>query len=425
MPIIKKLKRVWELLGAGFITGASDDEPSAIATYTIAGAKYGYSMLWASLFTLPFMIAMQEMSGRIGRVSNMGLAGNMKKHYPRWLMFFIAGLIVIANTINIGSNMSAMTQAFSMVTGLTDINHHRLVAIAITILILAVTIYLPYKRIFAIFKWTALSLFAYIFATFTINQDWGNILFHTLIPTFHFSKDYFIVLIAFFGTTLSPYLFFWQANQEVEEKMIEQCKPGHVCHLRPATDVELSRLTTDTRIGMSFSNIITFFIITLAASTLFKAGLHNIESLQDAARALEPLAGEYSYLLFTVGIISAGFLGIPVLAGSAAYVIAEVFGWSEGLNKSFAKAKEFYAVVIASTFIGLLIPLLGLNPVKALFYTSIIYGVIAPILIMMVLHMSNNKKIMGTHTNGWLTNLFSRPHFLRPIVPLREILEEQ
>ena len=399
MRFLRGCKRFWMSLGAGFITGASDDEPSAIATYTIAGAKFGYSMLWASIFTLPFMIAMQEMSGRIGRVSNRGLAGNMKRHYPRWLMLFIAGLIVTANTVNIGANMSAMTQAIGMVTGFNQSVHYKLAAVAITIIILAITILLPYRKIFAIFKWTALSLFAYIFATFTIHQDWSRILFYTLIPHFESSKDYFLVLIAFWGTTISPYLFFWQANQEVEEKILEQCKPGQVCHLQPATDHELRTLKRDTWLGMTFSNIITFFIIALTASALFAHGFTNIETLEDAARALVPFAGKYAYILFTLGIVSSGFLGIPVLAGSAAYVISEVFGWSEGLNRPFAKAKEFYGVVVASTIVGLMIPLFGIHPVKALFYTSIIYGVIAPILIYMVIHMANNKKIMGKHVN--------------------------
>ena len=405
MPFIRKFKNFWKSLGAGFITGASDDEPSAIATYTIAGAKYGYSLLWASIFTIPFMFIMQEMSGRIGRVSNRGLAGNMKKHYPKWLMLFIASLIVTANTVNIGANMSAMTQAIGMVTGIDSLANFRFIAIGISIIILAITIFLPYQKIFTIFKWMALSLFAYIFATFTVHQDWGNILYHSLVPHFENSKEYFLILVAFWGTTISPYLFFWQANQEVEEKILEQCKPGQVCRLRPATDAELKILKRDTWTGMIFSNVITFFIITLAASALFAHGFTHIETLEDAAKALVPFAGKYAYVLFTLGIVSSGFLGIPVLAGSAAYVISEVFGWSEGLNQPFGKAKEFYGIVVASTIVGLLIPLFGLHPIKALFYTSIIYGVIAPILIFMVIHIANNKKIMGEHTNTTTKNV--------------------
>lgn len=395
-----KLKKFWQRLGPGLITGASDDEPSAIATYSIAGAKFGYKMLWAAVFALPLMIAIQEMSARIGRVSNKGLAGNMKRHYPRWLLFFIAILIVGVNTINIGADMSGMSQAIIMLIPLPE----KIAAAMITILILLITIFLSYKKIFTIFKWLALSLFAYIFATFSIHQDWPQILYHAFVPQFVWSKDFFIILAAFMGTTISPYLFFWQASQEVEEKIIEQCKPGRICRLRPTTEKELATLKEDTRIGMSFSNVITFFIIALTASTLFRAGNFHIETLRDAAEALRPLAGDYAYLLFTLGIISSGFLAIPVLAGSAAYVIAEVFSWSEGLNKSFAKAKGFYGVVIVSTIVGLLIPILGFHPVKALFYTSILYGIIAPILIFMVLHMANNPKIMGRYTNSRALN---------------------
>lgn len=409
--MIDKVKRFWKYLGAGFITGASDDEPSAIATYSIAGAKFGYLTLWASLFCLPLMIAMQEMSGRIGRISNRGLAGNMKRFYPTWLMILIAALIVGANTMNIGADMSGMAQAITMLTDFKNPLHEKIAALLITLIILPITIFLPYKKIFSIFKWLSLTLLAYIFATFTIKQDWPQIIYHTIIPSIKFSKDFFIVITAFFGTTISPYLFFWQANQEVEEKMIEQCKPGKICRLRPATEGELKHLKTDTRLGMSFSELITFFIIVLTASTLYRAGINNIETLKDAAEALKPLAGGYSYLLFSVGIISSGLLAIPVLAGSAAYVISEVFGWTEGLNKSFAKAKEFYCIVIASTIIGLLIPLLGFHPVKALFYTSILYGIISPVLIYMVIHMANNRKIMGEHINGPALNILGYATF--------------
>lgn len=402
-----KLKKFWKSLGPGLITGASDNEPSAIATYSIAGAKFGLGMLWAALFSLPMMIAVQEMSARIGRVSNMGLAGNMKKHYPKLVMIFISILIVGVNTINIGADMAGMAQAMTLITPFPE----KLTATAMTFAILLIVVFLPYQKIFAIFKWLSIALATYILTVFTIHQNWPQIIYHAIVPSLQFNKEFFVILIAFFGTTISPYLYFWQASQEVEEKTLEQCKPGRVCRLKPATEQELNDLKIDTRIGMSFSNIITFFIIILAASTLFRAGFHNIDSLQDAALVLKPLAGEYAYLLFTVGIIGAGFLAIPVLAGSAAYVVAEVFGWSEGLNKSFAKAKEFYGIVITSTVIGLLIPLLGFHPVKALFYTSILYGVISPLLILMVIHMSNNKKIMGEHTNGPWLNFFGHVAF--------------
>ncbi len=397
-----KLKKIWKSLGPGLITGAADDEPSAIATYTIAGAKYGYSMLWVALFSLPLMISVQEMSARIGRISNKGLAGNLKQHYPRWIVFVMAFLIVGANIINMGADMSGMAQAISMVIPASE----KVSALVITVIILVLVVLLPYRKIFTIFKWVALSLFGYVFATFTIHQDWQQIITNLFIPNFRSDKEFWLILIAFMGTTLSPYLFFWQASQEIEEKIIEQCKPGRICHLKPATMEDLKKIDEDTRVGMIFSNFITFFIITLTASTLFRAGIHNIESLKDAAEALKPLAGDYAYLLFTLGIVGGGFLAIPVLAGSAAYVLSEVFGWSEGLNKSFSKAKEFYGIIIVSTLVALGIPLLGLHPIKAMFYTSIIFGVISPILIIMIIHMANNKKIMGEHINTWRLNIF-------------------
>ena len=401
------LKKFWKSLGPGLITGASDNEPSAIATYSIAGAKFGLSMLWAALFSLPLMVAVQEMSARIGRVSNLGLAGNMKKHYPKWVMIFISVLIVGVNTVNIGADMAGMAQAMTLITPFSE----KLTAVIMTFVILVIVISLPYQKIFMIFKWLSIALATYILTVFTIHQNWLQIIYHAIVPNLQFNKEFFVVLIAFFGTTISPYLYFWQASQEVEEKTLEQCKPRRICRLNPATPQELEDLRVDTRVGMSFSNVITFFIVVLTASTLFRAGFNHIETIQDAALALKPLAGEYAYLLFSVGIIGAGFLAIPVLAGSAAYVVAEVFGWSEGLNKSFKKAKEFYGIVIASTIIGLLIPLLGFHPVKALFYTSILYGIISPFLILMVLHMANNRNIMGEHTNGPWLNFFGHIAF--------------
>ena len=391
-------------MGPGLITGASDDEPSGIATYTIAAAKYGLASLWMALFTLPLMITIQEMSARIGRVSNLGLAGNMKKHYPRWLLFSIAFLIVTVNTINIGADMSGMAQSVALILPFSE----KITAIIITIIILLVTIILPYQKIFSIFKWLALSLFVYVIAVFTVQENWADIWRHLFVPTILFNRDFFLIMTAFFGTTIAPYLFFWQANQEVEEKIINQCKPGRVCKLKSVTEGELVELRIDTRVGMTFSNLITFCIIILTSSTLFRAGLHNVETLKDAAEALKPIAGEYAYLLFTTGIISSGFLAIPILAGSAAYVIAEIFGWSQGLNKTFNRAKEFYGVIIASTLVGLIIPLLGLHPVKALFYTAILYGLISPIIIAMIIHMANNPKIMGRHVNSKSTNILGR-----------------
>lgn len=399
---MQKLKKFWKSLGPGLITGASDDEPSGIATYTIAGAKYGLATLWMALFTLPLMIAVQEMCARIGRLSGMGLAGNMKKYYPRWLLYLMAFLIVGVNTINIGADMSAMAESVALIMPLPP----KLSAIIMTLLILLVVVVLSYKKLFTIFKWASITLFSYVIAAFTVSQDWGTVFNSLFIPRLELTKDFFVITVAFFGTTIAPYLFFWQANQEAEERVIEQCKPGKICRIKPIiSDDELERVQIDTRIGMTFSNIITFFIIILAASTLFRAGINDIESLDQAAHALRPLAGDYAYVLFTVGILGSGFLAIPVLAGSAAYVMSEVMGWPKGLNQTFNKAKGFYGVIIASTLVGLLIPLLGFHPIKALFYTAILFGFIAPVIISMIIHMANNPKIVGVHKNSWTMNL--------------------
>jgi len=403
-------------LGPGLITGASDDEPSGIATYTIAGAKYGLSVLWMALFTLPLMIVIQEMCARIGRISGKGLAGNMKTHYPRWLLLFIAFLIVGANTINIGADMAGMAESVALVMPFPE----KLSAIIMTLIILVVIIVFPYKKLSAIFKWLSVSLFSYIFATFTITQDWGTIFNYLIIPRIVLNRDFLFVTVAFFGTTVSPYLFFWQTNQEAEERIIEECKPGKICRLKPISGEELASIKLDTRVGMTFSNLITFFIIILSFSTLYQAGIHNIESLEDAARALKPLAGEYSYALFTMGLLSSGFLAIPILAGSAAYVIAEIMGWPKGLDKTFTKAKEFYGIIIASTIVGLMMPLLDFHPVKALFYTAILFGLIAPIIISIIIHMANNKKIMGEHVNTPTLNILG--HITLVIMSITAIL---
>ncbi len=398
-----KLKKFWKSLGPGLVTGASDDEPSGIATYTIAGAKYGLSVLWMALFTLPLMIVIQEMCARIGRVTGKGLAGNMKTHYPRWLLLFIAFLIVGANTINIGADMAGMAESVALVMPFPQ----KLSAIVMTLAILLIVVVLPYKKLAEIFKWLSISLFSYIFASFTVNQDWNTIFHHLFVPRIILSKDFLFITVAFFGTTIAPYLFFWQANQEAEERIIEECKPGKICRLKPIGKDELEGVRMDTRVGMTFSNLITFFIIILSYSTLYQAGIHNIESLEDAAHALKPLAGDYAYALFTVGLLSSGFLAIPVLAGSAAYAIAEIMDWPRGLDKTFTKAKGFYGIIIASTVVGLMMPLLGFHPITALFYTAIIFGLIAPIIISIIIHMANNKKMMGEHVNSPGLNILS------------------
>jgi NRAMP (natural resistance-associated macrophage protein)-like metal ion transporter len=391
----ERIKKLWKSLGPGLITGASGNDPAGITAYSIAGARYGYVMLWVLLFILPFMIAIQEMSARIGAISGCGLAGNIKRHYPGWLLAIIASMIVLANTFNVGANIYGMAGALNLLIPLNV----QFLAVILSGIVLVMTIFLRYSQIVTIFKWLSLTLFAYVAAFFLIQDiQWGAILRYTLIPFVHFDRDFLVVLFAVVGTTISPYLYFWQASEEAEE-----FRQGHprvkVCKYHAIHRSELNRMESDTKIGMLFSNVISFFVVALAAATVFHAGTGNIETLREAAEALRPLAGDYAYFLFTLGILGVGLLAIPVLAGSAAYVIAEVFNWRGSLDERFSRAKQFYFAIVVSVIIGLSIPFLGITPVQALFYTGVLNGLISPILILMVIHMANNKDIVGPHVS--------------------------
>lgn len=397
-----KLKKLWKSLGPGLITGASDDDPSGIVTYAAAGARLGFTAIWTMLYTLPLIIVIQEMSARIGISSSCGLTGNIKKYYSKTLLFFISTLIVVSNTFNIGADVYGMASAIELLTpGSTH-----LLSWLIVVLILMLMVILPYKKIATIFKWLALTLFAYVIAGLILIDNWPLILKHLFIPTLPFNKEGILIIVAILGTTISPYIAFWQASEEAEERKIDNNTDGKpvICEYRIVTKNELRRTISDTRIGMFFSNFIGFFIISLTASALFNAGINNVENVKDIAEALRPLAGDYAYLLFTIGVISAGLLAIPILAGSSAYVISEIFGWSSGLDQPFSKAKEFYAVIIISTILGMAIPYFGISAVKALIWTAIIHGIVAPFLIATLLHMANNPAIVGPNVNKKLTN---------------------
>ena len=400
MPL--NLKKLWRSLGPGLITGASDDDPSGIITYSAAGARLGFSAIWTMLYTLPLMIVIQEMSARIGISSSCGLTGNIKKYYSRTLLFFISTLIIVSNTFNIGADVYGMASAIKLLTPQST----TLLSWLIVLLILVLIIVLPYRKIVMIFKWLAISLFAYVVAGLMVIDNWPLILKQLLIPVLPFHKEGILMIVAIFGTTISPYLAFWQASEEAEEKKIHNNTDGKplVCEYRIVTRNELRRTASDTRIGMFFSNFIGLFIIALTASVLFSAGINNIETVKDAAEALRPLAGDYAYVLFTLGIISAGLLAIPILAGSSAYVMSEIFGWSSGLDRPFSKAKGFYVVIIISTVVGMVIPYFGISAVKALIWTSIIHGIVAPFLIATLLHMANNPAIVGPNVNKKTSN---------------------
>ncbi|OGM97190.1 MAG: hypothetical protein A2817_01480 [Candidatus Yanofskybacteria bacterium RIFCSPHIGHO2_01_FULL_39_8b] len=401
--MVNKLKKIWKSLGPGFVTGASDDDPSGVMTYAIAGARFGNLTLWTMLYILPLMIAVQEMSARIGISSGCGLAGNIKKYYSKSVLFFIATLIIVSNTFNIGADVFGMASAIELLTpGST-----KLLSWVMMLIILFLVVILPYRKIVVIFKILALSLFAYMLAGFLVIDNWQDILKKMFLPHFTFNKDFFVILVAIIGTTISPYLAFWQASEEAEERKLElPRKKVLICKYNKIDPRELNRIKWDTRIGMFFSNLIGFFIIALMGTALFGAGINDIATVRDAAEALKPLAGEYAYILFSIGIISAGLLTIPILAGSSAYVLAEIFNWKGSLNEPFSKAKEFYGVIIFSTIIGMVIPYTGISAVQALFWTALIHGIVAPFLIALVIHMANNKSIVGQHVNKKSANIW-------------------
>ena len=402
MGLLKKLKKTWRYLGPGFITGASDNDSSAIITYAIAGAKLGSRALWTMLYIMPLMIVIQEMSARIGISSSCGLTGNIKRYYSKSLLIFISTLIIVSNTFNIGADMFGMAAAVEMLTPGSTI----LFSWVMVFLIILSIVILPYRKIVTIFKCLALSLLAYVVVGLVVINEWPKLLLNTLIPFIPKDKEGLIVLVAIFGTTISPYLAFWQASEEAEEEKVKSHNNSKklVCEYKIVTKNELKRITGDTKIGMFFSNFTGFFIIALTASVLFNAGIHNIETVKDAAEALRPLLGNFAYMFFALGLISSGLLVIPILAGSSAYVLSEIFNWGGSLDKPFSKAKEFYIVIVIATFIGLIIPYAGISPIKALFWTSIIHGFVAPFLIGTILHMANNPKIVGPNVNKKSTN---------------------
>jgi len=395
----KKLKKIFSKFGPGIITGASDDDPSGIATYSQAGASQGYALLWTALLTFPLMAAIQEMCARIGIVTGKGLAGNIKAHYKsKILLYFLALLLIVSNTINIGADLAGMAAATRLLIPINQL----LIAVVITALIIILLLYFPYKIIASNLKWLTFALFAYIASALVTQQDWVNILVSTVVPSISLNKELITLVVAILGTTISPYLFFWQTSAEVEEIKEEQ-REKHIKII--VTKHELKQVAEDVGLGMLFSNLVMFAIIATTASTLFRFGINEITTADQAAKALEPIAGRLSSFLFTIGIVGTGMLAIPVLAGSAAYAVSEVFGAKEGLTKSFRQAKLFYAVIILSTFVGLLINLLNLNPFKTLFYTAVIYGLISPILILFILLLANNSKVMGKYKNNAVTNV--------------------
>lgn len=394
---MSRIKDFWRKIGPGLVTGVSDDDPSGIVIYSQTGAQSGYSLLWSALFTFPLMAVIQEMCARIGLVTGHGLAGNLRRYYPRWILVFLVGLAVAGITLNIGADLAAMAEVTHLFIPIPE----PVLAIFYSILIVVLLIFTSYRALANFLKWTALTVLAYMFVPYFTQTDWREALFHTVVPGISFNRETILLFVAILGTTISPYLFFWQTSMEVEDKL---SKLKRFMARWIVTKHELRDMKEDVTIGMFVSNAVMWFIIVATAVTLNANGITQINTAADAAEALKPFVGPYAHLVFTLGIVSMGILAIPVLAGSSSYALAEVMGWQEGLNKKFHQAKPFYGVIIVSTLVGLLIPLLGIDPIKALFYTGVFYGITAPILIFAILHIVNNKKLMGSHTNSPVSN---------------------
>jgi NRAMP (natural resistance-associated macrophage protein)-like metal ion transporter len=390
-----KFSRFWKLLGPGLVTGASDDDPSGIATYSQAGAQYGLSTLWTALITFPLMAAIQEMCARIGMVTSQGLTGTLKTNYSKLILYLMVLFSFPAIVMNIGADIAGMGAVGNL---LFPQIHAIFFSVSFTIILLVIIVFLPYQKIASVLKYLCIVLLVYLIVPFLYKQDWIAVLKGTFIPTIKFDKNFIGILVGILGTTISPYLFFWQATMEVEER--KKSKKLLVLNKRIMREMK-----ADVDFGMLFSNLVMFFIILTTGTVLFNGGIHQIDTVEQAAQALKPLAGNFAYLLFAVGVIGTGFLAIPVLSGSLSYIITETFGWQQGLDKKFYEAKAFYIVIAISLISGLLMNEIGISPVKALIYSAILYGLTAPVLIAIILHIANNKKVMGKYTNGRLSNI--------------------
>ena len=388
--VLPKTKPLWERLGPGLITGAADDDPSGIATYSQVGAAFGYAMLWTAFFTFPLMVGIQIVSARIGRVTGNGLAANIRQHYSPALLHGLVALLLIANTINIAADIGAMGAALKLLIG----GPAHLYAIAFAVISLLLQIFVPFPRYAPILKALTLALFAYVATVFVVKVPWGEVFYQTIMPSISLKTDYVVAVVAVFGTTISPYLFFWQASQEVEElRATKGDKP-----LKEAPEqarVQLQRIKLDTYVGMGFSNLVSFFIILTAAVTLHLHGITDIQTSAQAAEALRPLAGEFAFALFTAGIIGTGLLAVPILGASAAYAVAEAFEWRIGLGRKLLQARGFYLILTVATLLGVALNFTPIDPIKALFWSAVINGVIAvPIMVVMML-MASRPDIMG------------------------------
>jgi NRAMP (natural resistance-associated macrophage protein)-like metal ion transporter len=396
--MFKRIPSFLRHMGPGVVTGAADDDPSGIATFTQAGAQFNTGLLWTVFLSLPFMIAIQLVSARIGRVTGKGLAANLREHTPKSFLLAMIALLVIANTINIAADIAAMGEALQLVVGGGQ-HFHSVVFGVLTVLL---QVFVPYRTLAPILKWLTLFLFAYVLAVFMVHVEWARVLHDLVIPKLQWDSGYWMMIVALLGTTISPYLFFWQASQEVEELR----QRGQGIGTEDEVFADLRRVKLDTCVGMLFSNGIAFFVMVLGAAVLYTAGIHDVTSAAQAAQALRPLAGEFAFALFAGGIIATGMLAVPVLASSAAYAVAEAFGWREGLERRWYEARRFYAIIILATVVGTGLDFTAIDPMKALYWSAVINGVVAvPIMVGLML-LASKKEVMGRFTSGAKTRWF-------------------
>lgn len=395
MSLIAKIKQFWKSVGPGLVTGASDDDPSGIATYSQAGAQFGLMTLWTTIITIPLMAAIQQMCARIGIVTSQGLTGTLKKHYSKPILYVMLLFSTPAIIMNIGADIAGMGAVGNLLFPKIESSYF---SVMFTIILMGLIIYLPYQKIAQTLKYLCIVMLVYFIVPFLYKQDLVQILSATFIPKIEFTKEYLAILVGILGTTISPYLFFWQASVEVEEM---QHKKKHLMVNKRL----IHAMEQDVDFGMGFSGFVMYFIILTTGTVLYSAGIHQIDTVEQAAMALKPLAGDLAYILFAVGVIGTGLIAIPVLSGALSYIYTETFGWEQGLDKKFHEAKGFYVIIMISLLLGLSMNYIGISPIQALIYTAILYGVTAPVLIGIILHISNNQEIMGEYTNTRYLNV--------------------
>jgi NRAMP (natural resistance-associated macrophage protein)-like metal ion transporter len=385
-----KTPKLLAVMGPGLITGASDDDPSGIATYSQAGAQFGFDLGWTLLFSWPLMCAIQEISARIGRVTGRGIAGNLKKHYPAWVLYVLVFLLVVANTINLGADLGAMAAALQLLVGGPSLYY----VVGFGVVTLLLEVFVRYSRYVSVLKWLTLSLFAYVGVAFVVHIPWASVGYRLVAPHISLKADYLTVVVAVLGTTISPYLFFWQAEEEVDD--VKERTDARPLERDPASaKAEFSRIRWDTYVGMALSNTVALFIILTTAATLNAHGVTNIQTSAQAAEALRPIAGPFVFLVFALGIVGTGMLAVPVLAGSAAYAMGEAFGWHVGLARKLSRAKAFYAVIFLAIAAGAILNFTPIDPIKALFWSAVINGVVAVPVMVMMMFLASQKKAMG------------------------------